>query len=200
MALLATQGGHSKHGGRTGAVLYPGDSKQGLWQLPLLECRYNFLHEVSLLEPSSPPSLSQWNSRNCCHVSSTSRVLSCQGLWVSPAAAEPGNSEPGPGFPSPLFVEKVGKCLMAPGCTAIPALSLQPGAQPDFTHRDKCYPHPEPGLTLPGTLDLPKTASWGICKHSAVGLSHSFLTCLFLLRISQHLLQGLFSILACHQF
>lgn len=100
---------------RTSAVLDPKDSKQGLGQPAILECRFNFLHEVSLLEPNSPPSLSQWSSRNCCHVSSTSRILSCQGHWVGPAAAEPGNSEPGLGFPSLLLAEKGGKWLLAPG-------------------------------------------------------------------------------------
>lgn len=114
MVLLEGREGIPNTEVRAGAVLDPGDSEQGLQPPSLLGCRYNFLHEVSLFEPSSPPSLSQWSSREHCHVSSTSGELSCQGCWVSPAAAEPGNSEPGLGFPSLMFVEKGGKWLPAP--------------------------------------------------------------------------------------
>lgn len=115
----------------------------------------------SLIEPSSPVSVSQWSSRNQCHLSSTSAVFFCQGGRVNPAASQlPGlrarKLRAWAGLP--IAAVCGGGWEMLPGsrldvCPSLPLLTSGPGhtqAPPTGTRASsaRALPH------LPNTSDI----------------------------------------------
>lgn len=129
-----------------------------------------------------------------CYLPSTRSVLFCQ---VSPAACE--------------LLGLQARKLLAQALLAISAVcgkgwemlcGSRYDAQPFLPNFPQAWGIPRLYPQGQGCIH-PEVHQLGICRYSTVGLSHSFLTCLFLEQIEGPIASitryGLFSILACHQ-
>ena len=129
----------------------------------MVQILYYFLHEVRLLKPNYPTSWPPRNNRNHRHLSSPPLAFLPEKLGKFSsfsAAGTPGQETLS--LSSLMFAEQVGNAA-GPRHQSRPFLLLL-ASQLGYAQAPPQY------------LASVKRASWSVCKHSAVGLRHSFLS------------------------
>lgn len=163
MAALERQGGHSRHRGENGTVLDQGDHNKGLQEPLLLWCRYCIIFSMKYVSLSQTIQLLGHRRTGTTATFLHLPLLSCQRSWANSAA------------PQLLGLRARKLWAFRLWCLQSRWEMLQgPGISHD---RSCCYlPH---SSVRPGSAQCPasvKRTSWSICKRSAVGLRHSFLS------------------------